>query len=43
MWGKVTKKTLVDVTLRGFLVPGAGDESMCLKKILKSELVCVIY
>ena len=41
--GKENRKTLVESTLRGFPVPGAGDESLCLKKIMKLEYMYINY
>lgn len=40
--GKENRKTLVERILRGFCVPGAGDENRNLRKVYEFRFVCII-
>ena len=40
--GKENRKTLVESTLRGFPVPGAGDENRNLQKVYEFRFVYII-
>ena len=40
--GKENRKTLVESTLRGFYVPGAGDENGILRKIGEFGILYII-